>query len=281
MADHRLKFGANVEGEPVALPTLEPMAEIPASQIAGFEVARRGTTPVLRLRLVDGSGVDFLVGMTDQDEYEYAAGLAMGEPPLRPGAGAAWVAKLAEKSRRLAGRLVRPDEQVLLAGTTNHGYVGVQLGRELRVPHAPISRMPDLNVGELRWPRPAITSQEPNGWVDDPTIAFWAQADRPERDAVVVADVLAHTRGVARLVLTRDRLALVAATQLLVSPPDPAPPLTAVLELPPNRIKGIAAEFAGRSLPPKLLLRIDFMDGSTLRLRDPIAARQAAALAGK
>jgi hypothetical protein len=280
VSDHRLRFGSNVEGEPVALPTLEPRAEIPRSRMAGFEVAHRGSAPVLRLRLVDGSGVDFLVGMTDRDECEYAAGLAGGEPPLRPGARAEWVAKLAEKSRTLAERLVRRGEQVLLAATANLGYVGVQLGRELRIPHTPLGRMPELNVAELRWPRPAVTSREPNGWLDDPTIAFWAQADRADRDAVVVADLLSHTRGVARLVLTRDRLVLMAATTLLAAPPDPDPPLTAVLELPPSRIRGVVAEFAGRSLPPKPLLRIDFTDGSTLRLRDPIAARQAAALVG-
>jgi hypothetical protein len=278
VSDHRLKFGANVEDEPVALPALEPIAEIPRSQIAGFEVAHRGSAPVLRLRLVDRSGLDFLVGMTDRDECEYAAGLANGEPSLRPGVRAEWVAKLADKSRKLAERLVRPGEHLLLAGTTNCGYVGVQLGRELRVPHAPLGTMPALNMTKLRWPRPAATSQEPNGWLDDPTIAFWAQADRPDRDAVVLADMLAHTRGVARLVLTRARLALIAATKLLATPPDPTPPLTTILELPPTRIRGVVAEFAGRSLPPKPLLRLDFTDGSTLRLRDPIAARQAASI---
>jgi hypothetical protein len=39
----------------------------------------------------------------------------------------------------------------------------------------------------------------------------------------------------------------------------------------------LTAELAGRSLPPKPLLRMDFTDGSTLRLRDPIAARHVAA----
>jgi hypothetical protein len=73
---------------------------------------------------------------------------------------------------------------------------------------------------------------------------------------------------------------MIAATALLAAPPDPTPPLTTVLELPPARVRGVVAEFAGRSLPPKPLLRIDFTDGSTLRLRDPIAARQAAALVG-
>jgi hypothetical protein len=279
VADRRMTFGANVEGEPVALPAMEPLAEIPRGQIAGFEVAHRKDTPVLRLRLVDGSGVDFLVGMTDEDECAYASGLANGEPPLRPGARAGWVAKLAEKSLKQAGFLT-PGEEILLAATTNLGYAGVQLGRELRVPHTPLGRMPELNVKKLRWPLPAATTREPNGWLDDPTIAFWAQADRADRDAVTVADLLAHTRGVARLVLTRARLTLIAATRLLASPPDPEPPLTAVLDLPPTRVRGVTAELAGRSLPPKPLLRIDFTDGSTLRLRDPIAARQAAVLVG-
>jgi hypothetical protein len=156
----------------------------------------------------------------------------------------------------------------------------VRLGRELRVPHTPLGAVPDLNVGKLRWPRPAATSLESNGWLDDPTIAFWTQADRADRDAVVLADILSHTRGVARLVLTRDRLAMLAATTLLAAPPDPKPPLTSVLELSTARIRAVVAEFAGRSLPPKPLLRLDFTDGSTLRLRDPVAARQAAALVG-
>lgn len=280
VTDNRLTFGKNVEGEPVALPQLEPVAEIPRGQIAGFEVARRNFAPVLRLRLVDGSGVDFLVGMTDHDECAYALGLANGEPPLRPGARAEWVAALAAKSLAHAARLVGKDEQVLLAGTTNPGYVGVQLGRELRVPHTPLGAVPDLDVKKLRWPLPAATSQQPNGWLDDPTIAYWAQADRADRDAVVMADMLAHTRGVARVVLTRDRLTMIAATALLATPPDPDRPLTSVLDLPPTRLRGVTAELVGRSLPPKPLLRLDFTDGSTLRLRDPIAARQAAVLVG-
>jgi hypothetical protein len=275
VTDHRSRFGANVEDEPIALPTLEPLLEIPRAQIASFSLAARKSTPVLRLLLADGSGVDFLVSMTEREECEYALALANGEPPLRAGARVEWAAKPAAKALRRAADLVRPNEDVILAGTTNYGYVGVQLGRELRLPHTPLGAMPELNVQKLRWPRPAATSHEPDGWLDDPTIAFWAQADRSDRDAVALADLLAHTRGLARLILTRDRVALIAATALLREPPDPTSPLTAVLELPPSRVRGVVAELAGRSLPPKPLLRIDFTDGSTLRLRDPIAARHA------
>ncbi|MDQ3786062.1 MAG: hypothetical protein M3422_02330, partial [Actinomycetota bacterium] len=80
-----------------------------------------------------------------------------------------------------------------------------------------------------------------------------------------VADLLAHTAGAARLVLTRARLTLVLAA-------------TSLLDVPSARVRGVTAELAGRSLPPKPWLRLDFTDGSTLRLRDPVAARHAAIL---
>lgn len=280
VTDRRKLWGSgNYEGEPITPPRMEPLAEIRRGQIAGFEVAERRTAPVLRLRLVDGSGLDFLVGMTDRDECEYALGLTKGAPPLRPGARGDWVATLAGQALEQAAALL-PDEEVLVAGTANAGYVGAQLGRELRVPHTPLGRMPELTLPPARWPLPAVTSQGPDGWLDDPTIAYWAQADRPDRDAVALADLLAHTAGAARLVLTRERLALVVATTSLAAPPDPARPVTSLLDVPPSRVRGVTAELAGRSLPPKPWLRVDFTDGSTLRLRDPIAARHAAVLVG-
>ena len=280
VADRRKLWGAgNYEGEPVAAPRMEPLAESRREQIAGFEVAERTAAPVLRLRLVDGSGLDFLVGMTDRDECEYALGLTNGAPPLRPGVRGDWVAALARQALEQAAVLL-PGEEILVAGTANAGYVGAQLGRALRVPHTPLGRMPELTLPPARWPLPAATSQGPDGWLDDPTIAYWAQADRADRDAVAFADVLAHTAGAARLVLTRARLTLIVATPSLAAPADPARPVTSLLDVPRSRVRGVAAELAGRSLPPKPWLRVDFTDGSTLRLRDPVAARHAAVLPG-
>ena len=280
VADRRKLWGSgNYEGEPITPPRMEPLAEIGRGQIAGFEVAERTTSPVLRLRLVDGSGLDFVVGMTDRDECEYALGLTNGAPPLRPGVRGDWVAPLARQALEQVADLL-PGEEVLVAGTAQAGYVGAQLGRELRVPHTPLGRMPELTLPPARWPLPAATSQGPDGWLDDPTIAYWAQADRPDRDAVALADLLAHTAGAARLVLTRERLSLIVATGSLAAPPDPAAPVTALLDVSLSRVRGVTAELAGRSLPPKPWLRVDFTDGSTLRLRDPVAARHAAVLVG-
>jgi hypothetical protein len=284
VADRRKLWGGdnyagNYEGEPITPPRMEPLAEIRRAQIAGFEVAERTTAPVLRLRLVDGSGLDFLVGMTDRDECEYALGLTNGAPPLRPGARGDGVATLARQALEQAAALL-PGEEVLVAGTANAGYVGAQVGRRLRVPHTPLSRVPELTLPPSRWPLPAATSRGPDGWLDDPTIAYWAQADRADRDAVALADLLAHTAGAARLVLTRERLALIVATETLAAPPDPARPVTPLVDVPRSRVRGVTAELAGRSLPPKPWLRVDFTDGSTLRLRDPVAARHAAVLVG-
>ncbi|GAB1510233.1 hypothetical protein JCM33774_22750 [Actinophytocola sp. KF-1] len=284
VADRRKLWGSgNYEGEPITPPTMEPLAEIGRGQIAGFEVAERPadrtTVPVLRVRLVDGSGLDFVVGMTDRDEYEYALGLTHGAPPLRPGVRGDWAAALAGQALEQAATLL-PGEDILVAATANTGYVGAQIGRALRVPHTPIGRMPELRLPAVRWPLPAVTSQGPNGWLDDPTIAYWAQADRADRDAVAVADLLSHAAGAARLVLTRERLTLVVPTTALVAPADPAREVTSLLDVPPTRVRGITAELAGRSLPPKPWLRVDFTDGSTLRLRDPVAARHAAMLVG-
>jgi hypothetical protein len=57
--------------------------------------------------------------------------------------------------------------------------------------------------------------------------------------------------------------------------------VTSVLDVAPARVRRITAELVGRSLPPKPWLRVDFTDGSTLRLRDPVAARHAAVLAAR
>lgn len=276
VVDNRMTFGGNVEDEPVVAAEFEPLLEVPRERIAAIGVATRSSAPVLRVELVDGSGVDLLVAMTDPEETEYALALTGGAPPVWEDAVVAWAAREATRSLKRSDHLVRPGERVLVAATTNLGHVGVQIGQHLRLPHEPISPVPALDAQKLRWPRPAATTGWDN-WVDDPTVAYWAWADHPDRDAVLLADLIAHTRGVARLVLTARRTALIAATKLLAEPPDPPAPLTAVLEWPPNRIRRVGAELRGRSVPPKPLLRVDFVDGSTLWLRDPIAARQATA----
>jgi hypothetical protein len=272
VTDNRQSFGANVEGEPVAPMVTEPVRDIPRSEIAGLTPALRGKIPVLRLSLVDGSGLDFLVAMTDREEVEYAAALANGHPPRR-GAVVEWADKSARGTAKRARDLtatVWPD-RLVLAASTNYGHVGVLLAGEQRLPHTPLGPVPELAAGPLRWPQPAATTTAEN-WTEDPVVGFFAQATDPAQDAVRFADLLAHTRGTARLMLTDQRVALLAAGELVRNPA----PLVSVLEMPRPRLARWGAELLGRAIPPRPVLRLDFTDGSALWLRDAPAARQAA-----
>lgn len=57
--DRTKTYGGNREGEPIALREFGPVAELPRDRIAGVAVAERDRKPVLRMSLVDGSGLDF------------------------------------------------------------------------------------------------------------------------------------------------------------------------------------------------------------------------------
>jgi hypothetical protein len=184
--------------------------DIPRSEIAGLAPATRGRAQVLRLTLVDGSRLDFLVAMTDREEVEYAAALTNGHQPRR-GAVVEWADKAARGAAKRARDLaaLSPD-RLVLAGSTNYGHVGVLLAGEQRLPHAPIGPVPEFSAGPLRWPLPAVTTTASN-WTEDPVVGFFAQASDPGQDAVRFADVLAHTRGVARLMVTDQRVGLLTA----------------------------------------------------------------------
>jgi len=220
VTDNRQRFGANVEGEPISPIMTEPVRDIPRSEITGLAPAQRGKVPVLRLSLIDGSGLDFLVTMTDREEVEYAAALANGHPPRRA-AVVEWADKAATGAAKRARDLTAKvwSDRLVLAGSTNYGHVGVLLAGQQRLPHTPLGPVPELAAGPLRWPHPATTTTVEN-WTEDPVVGFYAQATDQSQDAVRFADLLAHTRGTARLMLTDQRLALLAAGELVR---DPAP----------------------------------------------------------
>ena len=268
VTDNRQSFGANTEGEPVSPMLTEPVFDVPRSEIAGIAPGPRG----LRVTLVDGSGLDFLLAMTDREEIEYAAALTNGHPPRR-GALVEWADKAARDSAKRARDLaaaVWPD-RLVLAGSTNYGHVGLVLAGSQRLPHTPIGEVPELAVGPLRWPHPATTTTADN-WTEDPVVGFFAQATDPAQDAARFADLLAHTRGVARLMVTDQRVGLLAAGELVRNPS----PLVSVHEVSRARVARLSAELLGRAIPPRPVLRLDFTDGSVLWLRDPAAARQEA-----
>ncbi|GAA2097203.1 hypothetical protein [Actinomadura alba] len=62
-------------------------------------------------------------------------------------------------------------------------------------------------------------------------------------------------------------------TTLLHAPAPGALRFTTFCELPAGHVRGLSAPFAGRNIPPVQVIGVDFVDGSTLQLRDPLAGR--------
>ncbi|SDC73404.1 hypothetical protein [Actinokineospora iranica] len=75
VTDNRRKYGANIEGEPVAVPDLVQVADFPRALIASVQVVNRKRDACLRVSFIDGSGVDFIL---DQDSAHHAVELSGG-----------------------------------------------------------------------------------------------------------------------------------------------------------------------------------------------------------
>ncbi|MBK1783417.1 hypothetical protein JHE00_03690 [Prauserella sp. ASG 168] len=178
-------------------------------------------------------------------------------------------------TKELSQLWLRPGERLLLACVPISGYVGLLLDGELRLPHEPLSPMPEVTLGTPRWPLPAAFTIESRGadWADDPTVAFWASARDPAQHAVRFADHFAHSQGEAGLTLTSQRVAVVYPARILADAASRHAFVT-VCELAPQSVRSVSGAHVGRSIPNPLVIRVDFADGSTLFVRDPLAARR-------
>jgi hypothetical protein len=174
--------------------------------------------------------------------------------------------------RELPKHWIRPGERLLFGCAPIRGYVAARIGTDFRLPYEPLGTVPELDLGRCRWPLPADV--EPDHWTDDPTVAFVVEAAHPEQQAVRLGDHLAHSRGEARLVLTSDRVAVIYTTRLFHIPAPGEPLFQTFAEQPSASVLGYSAPYAGRSVPPVQIIRVDFTDGSTLMLRDPLAGRR-------
>ncbi|HKS48149.1 MAG TPA: hypothetical protein VJT49_24175 [Amycolatopsis sp.] len=172
--------------------------------------------------------------------------------------------------RELPRHWVRPGERLLFGCAPIRGYVRARIGSETRLPHEPIGKVPALDSGPCRWPLPADGVGDED-WADDPTVAFFVLAQHASQHAVAFGDHFAHSRGEARLALTNRRAAVIYTTKLF-HPPGPGEPLFMTFsELDIGRVRGYSAPYVGRSIPPEQVIRVDFADGSSLLLRDPLA----------
>ncbi|MBC6456666.1 hypothetical protein [Actinomadura sp. HBU206391] len=171
--------------------------------------------------------------------------------------------------KELTRHWLRPGERLLFGCAPIHGYVLAQIAAETRHPHEPLRQMPTLKPAPCLWPLPAKSVLD--HWTDDPTVGFFVQAQHQDQHAVHFGDHLAHSKGEARLVLSSQRISIVYPTNLLHAPAPGAPRFTTFCELPVGQVRGLSAPFAGRSVPPVQVIGVDFVDGSTLHLRDPLA----------
>ncbi len=234
LTDNRLKFGENVEGEPVAVPEYRVVAEIPRAQIANVQ-----SGPSLRVVLVDGSGFEFLL-----------------DPPV--------AAQNKLVAKELTKHWLRRGENLVLGLPPVLGYVGGVVGGSLHVPWSPVGTMPPLSLDKLRWPLPAPAS--PPDWIDDPTLGYWVEAPAPSALAVQLADHFAFGRGNGRLAVSDQRVAVVYPTHLFEAKPSSV--FTTFAEIPRNAVR-LETPHVGASLPAQPIVRLAFADGSRLDLRQP------------
>ncbi|MEV4312187.1 hypothetical protein [Actinocrispum sp. NPDC049592] len=166
---------------------------------------------------------------------------------------------------------LRPGERLVLAVDPMRGYAATVVGGQVRVPHVAIRPTPAVTTEPPKWPLPVQGALD--DWTDDPTLAYWAAGQSPDQLAIRVADHLAASHGDARLVLTDQRVAVLYPSKILAEP-SPDGPFTTFEQAPATAVRGFVALLSGRSVPPCPVLRIDFADGSTLLVRDVLAAKK-------
>src|SRR5690606_32370938 len=98
-------------------------------------------------------------------------------------------------------------------------------------------------------------------------------ADHDGQDAVLCADHLAASQGMARVVVTDRRIAVLCPTKYLTDEPvTDENVFTTLEEMEPHRLAGLDTPFLGRSVPPRRVIESTFAEGSRLYSDDIQAA---------
>ncbi|MBP2472900.1 hypothetical protein JOF53_001772 [Crossiella equi] len=249
VADTRRTYGDHVEGEPVGVPGLRLVHELPLDLLAHHGRGQRG----YRLGFTDGSAVEFPPLPGERNPFRRKQVLA-DEQVVREELTRFWL---------------RPGERLRLGAPPVRGYVLAEIGGTVTVPFRPAGDLPALDLPPARWPLPCpLTQAHPLDWLDDPTVGYDVRAAHPGADAVRCAEHLAHSQGEARLVVTDARVAVVYPTRLL-RPKNPPTPFTTAMELPASRLARLGWSAMGAELPgdgPRVV-GLTFTDGSLLLFR--------------
>lgn len=269
--------------------SIEQLATFPRAQLTEIKVAdkqrrekwRKRRSSCVRLSFVDGSGMDLHLGTNDRAVFEHVVALSLGqpavtaiEPCVQPTAEAARASGavtdgLWHRPVDVAAPLLRADEKLALAVDPGRGHVAARIGGEVRLRHRPMRDVPLPPFTTYGLQKPAkVTAYGlhiDGEWVDDPALAYWVEANRPDDDAVRLADVLAHATMAARVFATNQRVGV--AVRLGPQRFLRRPKLQVASELDTERLAGIDHELIGHGLPPQRIARLRFTDGSQLQIR--------------
>ncbi|MFR9730148.1 hypothetical protein ACL03H_13035 [Saccharopolyspora sp. MS10] len=202
---------------------------------------------------------------------------------------------------KLDAEWVAEGESLIWLLLPEQGYAGSVVAGQVQLPHEPRSDVTPSTVDDPAWPLPSEVVSSgaflDDEWADDPSVMWWAFGAGPELDAVRFVDHLAVMPGVAFVVLSSSRLAVVveqgkiaerpveaggggwlgkakaAAAQVqktaesLASRKD-AKVAVSHFEVPLSRVGAMSWAPLGRSVPRSPFLRIDFSDGSCLFIRN-------------
>ncbi|MEJ2858321.1 MULTISPECIES: hypothetical protein [unclassified Saccharothrix] len=176
--------------------------------------------------------------------------------------------------RELTQFWLAPGERLLLGLPPVEAWVAARVGAEVHVPFRAVGERPELDLGKEHWPLPTehVTAQPDVDWVDDRTVGYFVLARQLSDTAVRLADHFAHSRGQARLAASDRRVAVVYPTKLLSH--DPPSVFTTFAEVPAGQVAGLDAVFVGNTLGEPPVVRLSFVDGSVLHVRDPYAGQK-------
>lgn len=204
--------------------------------------------------------------------------------------------------KKLAEEWAVEGESLIWLLLPEQGYVGSTVAGASRLPHEPSANTSASTVDTPGWPLPSEVvssgSYLDDEWADDPSAMWWVFAGAREQDAVRFGDHLAAMPGVAFVVLSSSRLAVVVEQSMIAEQPaevaeskgwlgkarsaaaqvqkaaegiasrKDAKTAVSYFEVPLSQVASMSWTPLGRSVPRSPFLRVDFTDGSCAFIRN-------------
>ncbi|PPK68281.1 hypothetical protein V5P93_004616 [Actinokineospora auranticolor] len=119
----------------------------------------------------------------------------------------------------VASQWCAPGERLLVLLGPREGNIASRIGGQPRFPHPPADDVPELVPIKDDWPELSdfAVRLPDDEWVDEPSLAWFAEAPTAGHDAVVAAGYLAAGNGQVGLAITDRRVAVLFPERLLVT----------------------------------------------------------------